>query len=348
MPGSNSNRCLIENCAEVQAVQKALVFDKSKSLKYHIVESLEWSWGLKKGSLDLDIPQNFFFLGASLHQMYREWKWVLIPEASALDQFLDPDFLWSYGRGEFPEVKENTFKYMFQPVFDMEDVYITRVSDEDSRRVDIHEYPFDKFPVITSTIDPRFAILHVGQMLATSAFELSIKRELRSKYPWLAQLEQLYFSWVALVPREALKDPTYMPRPDGYVSSGSESSGSEVYVEVVYFERERGRESAYSSSAGPSTAPPMLPHHTVQHEVVPDIRPHFDAFDELIQGEVAQLTHHALQKQDDRTDLQPSKWTTSRISSWALANACTIPPSPKKSIKPSNLNKSRRKEPRAR
>ncbi|PPR01850.1 hypothetical protein CVT24_001738 [Panaeolus cyanescens] len=287
-----------------------------------IVHSLEWNWGLKKGSLDpdLDTPGNFFFLGSSLHQMYREWKWVLIPEASALDQFIDPDILWpeSYGRAEFPEVKENTFNYIFQPVFDMEDVYVTRVSDENTQHVDIHEYPFDKFPVISSSIDPRFVILHVGQMLTSSKIELSVKDPLREKYPWLDTLEDLFSSWVGSVPHDAFKDPTYVPRPDGYISSCSESSDSGVYVEFVYCETTYRRGSIRSSSASLSTTPIGLPCCTnSQNEDVPDERPYYHTVEE-IQGEVVPLTHHALEQQDNRADLQSARWTIGRISSWAI------------------------------
>ncbi|PPR01849.1 hypothetical protein CVT24_001737 [Panaeolus cyanescens] len=343
MTFSTPERCLIENCKSAQAVGRFLVFDKG-TFRTNTEESLEWSWGLKKGSLSLDEqPRNFVFLGASLHKLYRQWKWILIPEESAVTRFFDQELLMIYGRKKFPVVKETTFNYTFQPVFDMEDIYVTRQSHENPQKVDIHEYPFDKFPTITSSIDPRYVILHAGDMMANNIVDAAVKQTLRAKYPWLSEMEELYLRWMRPIPKNASKDPTYVPPVLHDTSSSSSKSSSEaVHLQRWIAHRE---ESVSSSSAGSvnTTAPVRSDRILPRHDVVEDKRPFYDTFDE-IQGDVAELTHRALNRQNNRTDLQPAKWTTSRISSWALAiaNAC-IPPSPKQSTKAPKKSAGRRK-----
>ncbi|PPR01855.1 hypothetical protein CVT24_001743 [Panaeolus cyanescens] len=206
----NNQRCLIENCPETQGVEMAHIFDRDTSWRPSILDSIEWGWKMKKGSLNLDTSRNIVFLGASMHKLYKSWKWTLIPEESIVCQYLHPVWGTPYLRRRFPDIQGQTFRYKFEPIEDIEDIYIARQSTNDALDITIHEYPFEDFPVVTSHVHPKYyVILHLGRLLC-GGISASSRRSLLDKYPWLEEVENLYSRWIAMLPDNAEDDATYI------------------------------------------------------------------------------------------------------------------------------------------
>ncbi|PPQ99651.1 hypothetical protein CVT24_005229 [Panaeolus cyanescens] len=205
----NGQRCLIENCSTNMAVQLGHVYNREETASDYEIQSLEWSWGLIKGSLNLDTKRNVFFVGASLYELYKRHQWSLVPEEKVVSQFFYECRSRPRRRSDFPKLQSQTFKYTFLPIKRMEDVCITRQSDGNT--VTIYEHPFSGFPTITSHIHPTFVLLHLTNAL------WSITRErydaIVRQYPWLRGMRDLHTMWFARLPGDANRNPTYVPPP---------------------------------------------------------------------------------------------------------------------------------------
>ncbi|PPQ99645.1 hypothetical protein CVT24_005223 [Panaeolus cyanescens] len=178
-----------------------------KDCPTHPMDSLEWHWGLIKGSLHLDTRRNVFFVGASLYEFYKRHNWSLVPEEKGVRQFFYEGRRGPRTRRDFPKFQAQTFKYTFLPIKNMEDVYINRQSEDNT--VTIYEYPFTGIPTITSHIHPTFVLLHLANALwrvETDRYNAIVKQ-----YPWLDSMYDLHSSWFAELPDNADRNPTYMP-----------------------------------------------------------------------------------------------------------------------------------------
>ncbi|PPQ87011.1 hypothetical protein CVT24_002716, partial [Panaeolus cyanescens] len=202
----NLQRCLIENCSTQMAVQWGHVYDREEGAHRYKMDSLERNWGLIEGSLNLDTRRNVFFVGASLYELYRKHKWSLVPEEMVVSQFFYEGLMGPQPRTrhDFPKLQSQTFKYTFLPIKDMEDVCITRQSED--KTVTIYEHPFSGFPTITSHIHPTFVLLH----LANALWHLDTGRydAIVEQYPWLDNVDMLHTNWFAELPVN-----TFWPSP---------------------------------------------------------------------------------------------------------------------------------------
>ncbi|PPQ80316.1 hypothetical protein CVT24_000415 [Panaeolus cyanescens] len=209
----NGQRCLVENCSNERAVELAHAFDREFSLDEGLLAGLEWHWGLKIGTLNLDTHRNIFFLGASLYKLYRQKKWVLLPEDDVLDRYV-----YANGRAvvreDFPVFQEKTFKYRFVPLFDMEDIYLARQSSDSPSQVDIHEYPFDTMPLLTSHVHPTFVLMHTSSVIySRSTLPPGALATFSKRFPVVRRLKTLYSAWTSILPNRADSDPTYLLCP---------------------------------------------------------------------------------------------------------------------------------------
>ncbi|PPQ72838.1 hypothetical protein CVT24_012884 [Panaeolus cyanescens] len=195
------------------AVVPTHVFDRDfASAKPDLMDSLEWAWGMRRGSLNLDTGRNVLFLSATMYSLYVNKKWVLVPTEEDVFRFLDIRDDTIHPRSAFIDLKENSYSYTFVPLQDMEDVYITRQSfdvDGISNGVAVHEFPFEDFPIVDSHINPKFAILHLGAILFQD-LDVKIKQSLLKRYPHLQDIENLFSAWTTAPPHGAFIDITYI------------------------------------------------------------------------------------------------------------------------------------------
>ncbi|PPR01854.1 hypothetical protein CVT24_001742 [Panaeolus cyanescens] len=324
----NEQRCLIENCSPSKAVEMAHIWDRQT--KSSIIEALEWGWGLRKGSLNLDTSRNILFLDASLHELYKDRKWALVPEESDVRQFLHKSFDLPLWREDFRDIQGETFKYTFTPIQDMEDIYLARQSTDNSQEVTIHEYPFETFPVLTSHVHPKYVILHLGVILC-SGLERSARRRILEKYPWLELVESLYLRWVAYLPEDADQDPTYViphhlqDSQESDVESLSDSTGVSFRTPLRRIRRLRplrGSQSSSSLSSNSSSSAFMYTSSgelqsiaTTSHETSSSDPSHGPGPQDS--SSMRLLTYSTLREQAHDNKLENPKWRKARILSWA-------------------------------
>ncbi|PPQ76813.1 hypothetical protein CVT24_011656 [Panaeolus cyanescens] len=264
----NGRRCLIENRSRCCAIEVAHVMGRTNAYDSRQIGALEWSWKKEKHTLNLDTRRNVFFCGASLHQLYKERKWALLPEPSDVEQY----FGWAmpFGRNQFPINNEPTFQYTFLPLQDMEDVYLTRQRDLDPSDshgqqkpvVDIYHYPFTDFPKITSHVHPTFAIIHLGSIVSSETFNYEIRMSLYQKYPFLEMLCDLHDKWIGFLPSTAEEDPTYITQSRASEAQDSLSLSpnrdSTPHCRLVAGRIEMGMNDEVSSNSS-SSSPPSAP-----------------------------------------------------------------------------------------
>ncbi|KAF9037579.1 hypothetical protein BJ165DRAFT_1597304 [Panaeolus papilionaceus] len=328
----NFRRCLIENCSTNQAIHVAHVFDREVTAIPRFLESLEWNWNMIRETLNLDTRSNIFFLGASMHQLYQEMKWILLPEKDVVLRFFHED-RFPLKRPEFPEVEASpeseVFRYIFVPVRDMEDICITRQSmDENDKRLIIHKYPFDNFPIITSHIHPKYAILQAGKAIRRG-LGWQDKKSLISRYPWLEKAERLYLTWTSFLHHGAEVDPVFnsLRRTEGNhdVSPDSISLGNTPPLRIQAL----GLSDTPQSSLAPAsnTSSDYLSRTTAVHAPVRKTnrrkRSADDNGDSPRPKKRQQLTSAALHVQAESEGLYTAEWTSDRVLSWA--QRCRFP-----------------------
>ncbi|PPQ66909.1 hypothetical protein CVT24_008524 [Panaeolus cyanescens] len=212
----NGERCLIENCSAQRGVRLGHVLNRDLAIVEDLMYTLEWRWAMSKGTLNLDTSRNVFHIGEILYNMFRVGKWLLVPEESIVAQYLTDDRCVALKRPEFPSIEDAVFRYTFIPVYDMENVYITRQRDgidPPSKDVlDTYFYPFDTFPQIVSHVHPRFAILHCGYMLSsTLALPKGAYDSVMARVPYMEDIMTLHTQWTnRQLPYYHKNDPTFI------------------------------------------------------------------------------------------------------------------------------------------
>ncbi|PPR00110.1 hypothetical protein CVT24_008966 [Panaeolus cyanescens] len=357
----NGRRCLIENRSRCYAIEVAHVMERTNAYNSRQVGALEWSWKKEKHTLNLDTRRNVFFCGASLHQLYKERKWALLPEPSDVEQYFGR--VIPFGRGQFPINNEPTFQYTFLPLQDMEDVYLTRQRElsDGQQTVDVYHYPFNDFPKITSHIHPTFAIIHLGSILTSESFNHEIRMSLYEKYPFLEMLCDLNNTWIGHLPSTAEQDPTYITRSRASQAQDSQAlppplspddnTPQRRLVAVrIDVEMNDGASSNYSSSSpsAPSSSSSSsssnsseIPYQSPPRRIQPPrasktkmlkAKPPM-TLPKPPRGRTTQLTSQALHTFASKAGRSGrKKWTPNKINAWAKGSkpsaSTTLPASP--------------------
>ncbi|KAF9037548.1 hypothetical protein BJ165DRAFT_561946 [Panaeolus papilionaceus] len=355
----NMQCCLIENCAKTQAVHIVHVYSRetrmvtvSSTLDVECrilteiliggVNGMGLDHG--KGTLNLDTRQNIYFLGASMHRLCKDRKWALLPEKDIVHQYYDKNRREPFERNNFPNIEGDTFQYKLLPI-DIEDIYVTReTSDPTNGTVTVHNHLFDDLPCITSHIHPTFAIIHLGQLLVDPL--TPNKRALFSKIPWLIDVRTLYLTWSARLPGDAEKSTAFHTIPSGNQgSTGSPSvlDGEETCTPLRRIQNLQVQPAqAELSSRNNFTLVPSGNHSIAPSRVnIPPCkrtsrkRSSAEVFDDQETTHKTRiLTSNALQRQDERNDLESVKWTSVRLAKWAQKSGTPLPPSPSPSPPP--------------
>ncbi|KAF5326005.1 hypothetical protein D9611_000520 [Ephemerocybe angulata] len=223
----NEGRCLVENCPKERGVESTYALPTELSAKAHIMDSLEYSWKMQRGTLNLATSQNVFFVGASLKKMHEEHKWALMPEDAVIDQFFGG--IWGpHPRKSFPEMFP-PFKYRLIPLPGMEHVGITYQHERpptSNECFTTHVYPFKTLPLLISHIQPKFVLMAFARLIAYIVPKPHL-RDLVKEYPQLSRVRRLYSRWVRDLPEQALADPSFVPEALNEVDEADEDCPEE-------------------------------------------------------------------------------------------------------------------------
>ncbi|KAJ3517192.1 hypothetical protein NMY22_g14014 [Coprinellus aureogranulatus] len=238
----SKQRWTIENSPEDQMVELAYVFKREHSGDSKMMRSLEYIWGMREGTLNLDTRRNIFFVGKVLHKLYKEGKWVLCPEESILDMFLSKPRPGNFRgsplfRSGFPNltclVQDATYKYTFFPLTEMSDRLLreTRGNQPGPGDMQAHPPPYTTLPAVASHVHPKFALLRFSQRIVLGQRDPYIRQLLNTNR--IVQKAALLFpSWNRIMlPLSAATDPTFVAqhpanRRKSHPQHGSQTNGS--------------------------------------------------------------------------------------------------------------------------
>ncbi|PPQ72837.1 hypothetical protein CVT24_012883 [Panaeolus cyanescens] len=354
----NKRRCLIQNSSKSGAIVTGHVFDGDlASAKPSLIDSLEWMWRMKRGTMNLDTRRNIFFVDATMYSLYRSKNWVLLPRKEDVLSFYD-EWIMARQRETFADLEADTYIYTFLPLQNMDDIYITRQENDGS--VAIHEFPFEDFPVIKSHIHPRFAILHLGETISRDLTP-DARAQLFDQYPYLRDVQHLFRVWTMSIPVGAMNEPTYVLQQRYHESEGSCSpspsemddneSSTPLRRTIPMPKRNRYRP---SSSPSQSTSSENSEEEEEEEEAAVEnvaLRHHGTsssvgcARGSQLSNRGRPLTSIELSRQEGLADLEPMRWTTDRIAGWA--KRCRSPSPPPSPTKPPLRRSTRiRKKPR--
>lgn len=317
-----------------------------------------------RGHSGLSLAHNYFdIVGASIHQLYKENKWALLPDDETIYKYFIVRGKLARPRGAFPilqvgfsrlfpchnsspSYQETSFQYKLIPLQDMEEVYITRQSNildhSDRGTIDIHHYPYENLPPLTCHIDPKYAIAKVGLIIAQRSHKE--KQILFTKYPILRCVDSLFTFWTTHVPAFAKEETSYLP-PEQLSSSRPPSIADSDCTPRHRIHRQQLPEDQ-SSSTSNSSSPPC------SQDNQGDAEAHVasNASKRRAEREPAapyyrrrrrptcRLTLGALQSQGDE-ESEAESWTSQRIRDWAEqcprnAAPTPVPPPPTRTKKP--------------
>ncbi|KAL0945125.1 hypothetical protein HGRIS_004278 [Hohenbuehelia grisea] len=265
-------RCLIENVDPSKSVQCCHLIPRKFTQYDSKMTSLEWYWGMRRNSLNLDTRYNVFMCGSTLHNMQDAGRWALLPSEEIIQQYfnaLEVIGLQRYAvRGSLPDIPNDIFVYRLLPLQDMRKIHITyetprpdpvpeeeeavahddETDTEESAPVfdlSVHFYPFKSMPNLMSHIHPKFAIFALGRTLA--ALPPDVKISLVKKTKVLTQVLELHRAWLEPLPATAETDQEFNKSPpddDDDFNSGSD--------------RDDPKDGNYSDDASDHTKPRRL------------------------------------------------------------------------------------------
>ncbi|PPQ72228.1 hypothetical protein CVT24_002356 [Panaeolus cyanescens] len=290
----NKGRCLIEN-SDASWTEVVDVLHRINGDANDVMNRLEWAWGMNRGTLNLDTRRNLTILSPNMRIRLRYGEWSLLPEPSVIRRFFfDVENMKPHNRWNFPKLEDETYKYTFIPLHDMEDVYISRQEEDGS--VTIHEYPYPNFPVLTSHIHPTFAIMHIGVSLSIMVDPVK-RAELLEKHDWLTHVVTLYDKWSDPFVEEMYRGVDY-----GFMSSAKP---------VMRMRRDNGPCTPprripfqWTHLKGKRRAPRAPPTNTANSQTRPKKR-----------QKLTRLKEDALDFHDEEI-LDVQEWFGTRLSSW--------------------------------
>ncbi|THH09812.1 hypothetical protein EW146_g8576 [Bondarzewia mesenterica] len=233
---------------------------------------LEWSWGLKYDTIELDGSQNTVFLRLDLWELFASGKLVLMPSLDIIEK------LWTRWekldlQSEFiPPIDEiydgkDRFEYRLLPL--VADIPAITCPSDDSGKIAaaVYSYPFENMPVVISCVKPHFVVQAAGEILDQMAWfgkravGLAVSRiygtSLMSAMDAMDTIRQSYVSWGGQsppnqfacharitcpcifdgIPDEPLRSPSPQPAP-GPINRISRSRSPAPYPHVS---RHRGK-----------------------------------------------------------------------------------------------------------
>ncbi|PPR01852.1 hypothetical protein CVT24_001740 [Panaeolus cyanescens] len=361
----NLGRCLVENSSPNGAILATRVFDQfcgqPAATDPDLLDALEWGWKMKRGTFSIDTRRNIFFVGASMHELYKDKKWALLPT--------EQDVLHFFNRGKlsrkvaFVDVERETYFYTIIPLGDdMQDLHISYQSD-DRKEVSVFDFPFENLHVVESHVNPRFAILHLGEVLRrTSSLSEDEKSILLRKCPYLSYVKRLHAFWTMDIdPDEAPYNTHILPGPyhkgEDRDPSVVDNGPSTPLRRTVPIRKRDLYQPSYHSTLPPSEQEEEQEDtETDENSLISeDLQEYYaDASlegvrlgSEFNNGRGRRLTSVERSRKAGVAELQPMRWTAGRIKGWAKRCRSPTPePEPSSAKPPLRRSTRTRKKPK--
>lgn len=322
-------RCLVENCPKERGVEAAHVVPRELSADRKLMRSIEWSWKMRKGTLNLDARRNIFFLGASLHSLYKSDLWALIPEEHVVDRFLSKPKgkilgspLW---RERFPDLEDETFRYTFIPLADLSSFGITR-QNQDTNLADpgaftTHLHPFTTLPSFTSHVHPKYVILRMACLLSSYKAQIDpFIINLRKTNSVVRKLLKFKTAWAsASLPFRANADPSFVNVIPQAVEDREEEENPHVFMESQSDSEDSEPDTESSDGNSVCTPPRRIWYPPSSRVKVPrGAKRHSGELEHSCSSSEHKGKHRKLLEDGNNARSVPgSSWTKESISNWA-------------------------------
>ncbi|PPR01845.1 hypothetical protein CVT24_001733 [Panaeolus cyanescens] len=231
-------RCIIEQRGYPNRLNSGIhlchTFGRAHSTNDDLMESIEYHWGMQKGSLNLDTRHNCFYCGSDLHAMHDDDYWCLVPAEEVVERYLEAMKADGGHHGaklraaiELDEInpQKSPGKYHTYTLIPfnttMANTVIQRYHKvEPTQPSDITNYffPFNspEFIHVQSHLHPKFVILNLGRLLADPDNEEMVS-DIRSQgymkrfQKTLKDVETLYTKWTFKLDVVQKMDPDFKP-----------------------------------------------------------------------------------------------------------------------------------------
>ncbi|KJA24364.1 hypothetical protein HYPSUDRAFT_214559 [Hypholoma sublateritium FD-334 SS-4] len=162
--------CLIERVSRSSVIEYCHVIGKKEpdaALDY-----LVYYWGMPRYTLNLHTRYNICILGPRLHYLFDNKGLLFLPTQEIIEQYMRHNMNAPLPyKPDDPDAQTRTFEYhMLVPPY-MEGVGIFRRKVEDSTGTnaedfEVHPFPYNTLPVITSHLLPHYVIYNAGKKLS--------------------------------------------------------------------------------------------------------------------------------------------------------------------------------------
>ncbi|CAE6431541.1 unnamed protein product [Rhizoctonia solani] len=137
----------------------------ARSTKSADIKQLEFCWGLKPGTLKLDVPYNMVWLSPEVHTCFDRNHWALVPPLEVLQkaqQHTVEDFSNDVSTLYTKRFPFRVREYSYVQLKAGEEP-IPRYDDDAPGGAILHQSPFTTLPGIRSHIHPYFVIVNVAK-----------------------------------------------------------------------------------------------------------------------------------------------------------------------------------------
>ncbi|KAJ3507954.1 hypothetical protein NMY22_g16770 [Coprinellus aureogranulatus] len=227
----NGRRCLVSG-RDTAEIAYAMPRELSRDLS--LMRCLEWSWNMREGTLNLDTRQNVFFLAPGLHSLYKEKKWILLPEGHIIERFFSkpvPPYSGDpISRQGFPVLEDETFRYTFFPLDDLSDIVISRISGDGSEeRPILHTHPFKSLPTLKSHLHPKFVLMGATYSITQRELEPYVENLIKTD-KIIREVSSLIIAWQSddtYISLRGAKHPSFCaPSSPPHSGEANDCSGS--------------------------------------------------------------------------------------------------------------------------
>ncbi|ETW79450.1 hypothetical protein HETIRDRAFT_322073 [Heterobasidion irregulare TC 32-1] len=172
-----TEKCLVTGDSMTESpIHLCHVFHERHWSNHPMLSRLEWAWGMKYDTIQMDQDSNTISLRHDWRDLFESDRWALMPSTDIIDKLWDRWVKISLRDGNVPSIEDiydgaEIFEYRLVPLFPDVPSISRRNKTEDILEGDefsgtsVHSYPFDTLPPIFSRVKPHFVVCDAGRKI---------------------------------------------------------------------------------------------------------------------------------------------------------------------------------------
>ncbi|ETW79438.1 hypothetical protein HETIRDRAFT_322579 [Heterobasidion irregulare TC 32-1] len=176
-PSKDTEKCLVTGDLETESsVHLCYVFHERHWNNHPLLSRLEWAWGMKYDTIQMDTDSNAISLRHDWRDLFESNRWALMPSMDIIDKLWDRWERFLLSKGNVPSIEDiyngaETFEYRLVPLFpDVPSVSRccqAEDGNDETAGTSVYPYPFDTLPPIFSKVKPHFVVCDAGRKLVS-------------------------------------------------------------------------------------------------------------------------------------------------------------------------------------